>query len=90
MVVVIPILVYFLLMAFIITLAKKSQKGRIVISDDGHQVKQSEDLTCETKDGHRHPKNNDFGPRYIVHNEPSEGYVTLNGIVRKIEDCKDL
>lgn len=47
-------------------------------------------LTCEAKEKHKHPKSNEFGERYIVHNEPSLGYVTLNGVLRKIEDCKDL
>ena len=29
----------------------------------------------------------EFGPRYIVHDEPEEGYVILNGVKRKLTDC---
>ena len=60
-------------------------------SSDGHFVKRSEDLTCETNDGHNHRDNSaEYGRRYIVHNEPNEGYVVLNGEIRKIEDCRNL
>ena len=68
------------------------KKGRLygTVSSDGHKVSEDEDLTCETKDGHRHETNPEFGRRYIVHNEPNTGYVVLNGKLMKIEDCKDL
>ena len=26
----------------------------------------------------------------VVHDEPEQGYVILNGVKRRIEDCKDL
>ena len=65
------------------------------ISSDGHAVSPEQDLTCETKSGHSHPKmsakdEKDYGKRYIVHNDPENGYVILNGVMRKISDCKDL
>ncbi len=58
-------------------------------SDDGHSVPPSQDLTCETQYGHDHsgPKQT---KRYIVHEDPPQGYVILNGIKRKISDCKNL
>ncbi len=62
-------------------------KRRSVISDDGHVVPASQDLTCETKYGHHHGS---AEPRYIVHEEAVEGYVVLNGIKRSLEECKYL
>lgn len=57
------------------------------VSDDGHPVPKSQDLTCETKHGHRHAPT---GPRYIVHEEPELGYVVLNGVKRRLTDCRNL
>ena len=55
-------------------------------------VPKAQDVTCEREFGHNHPNNSnpEFGRRYIVHEEPEEGYVILNGIKRKITDCKYL
>ena len=69
---------------------KKNRRRRRTISDDGHYVPASEDLTCETAAGHRHESSSEYGQRYIVHNEPEDGYVVLNGVMRKIEECKNL
>ena len=73
----------------------KARKQERTISSDGHVVSKEEDLTCEGRDGHVHPKLSakdaaDFGRRYIVHNDPETGYVILNGVKRKLSDCKDL
>ena len=81
--------------ALIPALAKRMRdgtSGRLTVrSSDGHYIKRGEDLTCETNDGHNHEdRSSEFGRRYIVHNEPNEGYVVLNGIMHKIEDCKNL
>ena len=85
------IIFYFVfIMAIVMIAVKSSKRKKALRSSDGHIVSQKEDLTCETKANHKHPKSNEFGERYIVHNEPSLGYVTLNGVLRKIEDCKDL
>ena len=72
-----------------------ARKGRRTISSDGHAVPKNQDLTCETKAGHVHPEISakdkaDYGARYIVHNDPEMGYVVLNGVKRKISECKDL
>ena len=50
-------------------------------------LKPKQDITCETQYEHDHK---DQGERYIVHDEPEQGYVILNGVKRRIEDCKDL
>ena len=67
-------------------------RKKTVRSSDGHAVPKGEDLTCETNDGHHHTtgSESEFGKRYIVHNEPETGYVVLNGVKRKLTDCKNL
>lgn len=70
--------------------SKKKQRGR-QISSDGHVVQKSQDFTCETNYGHEHDAPQEsFERRYIVHEDPEEGYVVLNGIKRKLEDCAKL
>ena len=59
------------------------------VSDDGHVVPRSQDLTCETKYGHDH-SSTQTPARYIVHEDPEQGYVILNGVKRRIKDCKNL
>ncbi len=59
-------------------------------SSDGHIVPRNDDMTCETKYGHHHATIDGEHPRYIVHEEPNEGYVILNGVKRKITDCRNL
>lgn len=66
--------------------ARRSPGKRQTVSDDGHVVPRREDITCGTAYGHNHPEQ----PRYIVHSEPEEGYVILNGVKRKIKDCSNL
>lgn len=71
------------------------QKGErirkaMTISSDGHTVPENEDFTCENTAGHNHTVNPEYGHRYIVHNEPNNGYVVLNGELRKISDCENL
>jgi hypothetical protein len=75
--------------------SKPKKKGRKpnylvgrTISSDGHTIPYKDDITCETKDGHHHPTSNQ--PRYIVHEEPEEGYVILNGKKIRLKDCKYL
>ena len=73
----------------IVSASRAAAKRRPPQSDDGHTVKASQDLTCETKYGHNHDSRN-AAKRYIVHEDPPEGYVILNGIKRKISDCRNL
>lgn len=70
---------------------RKNAYRHRTISSDGHAVAHNEDLTCETRQGHVHPETlqleKEYGHRYIVHDEPEEGYVVLNGVKRKLTDC---
>ena len=68
---------------------RAGNRSRRSISDDGHAVPRSQDLTCETKYGHDHG-GIEAQKRYIVHEDPEEGFVVLNGIKRRIKDCKYL
>ena len=87
--------IWIVVISVITSAAKQVKKQRRTISSDGHAVSPQEDFTCEGRDGHVHPKLSakdaaDFGRRYIVHNDPETGYVILNGVKRKLSDCKDL
>lgn len=82
------LIVVFMIVAVVVSAAAKIRKQNV--SSDGHKVPFSEDLTCTAKDGHHHTESSEFGSRYIVHNEPEQGYVVLNGLKRKISDCKYL
>ena len=70
------------------TKIKSPSIKRRTVSSDGHVVRRSQDITCETVYGHTHGQED--GRRYIVHEDPSEGYVVLNGIKRSLEECKYL
>ncbi len=74
-----------------VKVSKGNNRIRKTISSDGHVVPKDQDLTCE-RYGHDHRKEgtNEFGRRYIVHEDPEEGFVVLNGVKRKISDCKNL
>ena len=65
-----------------------TKRKRITISDDGHIVRAQQDVTCSTQYGHDHPEQPQT--RYIVHEDPESGFVILNGVKRKISDCKYL
>lgn len=80
----------FIVAVFTIATASRKKSPRIPpMSDDGHTVPPSQDLTCETQYGHDHSDTRQ-NKRYIVHEDPQQGYVILNGIKRKISDCKNL
>lgn len=88
-------LIFFVIFTVIISMAvvgaglsgKTVRKTYGTKSSDGHYVPKSQDMTCR-KYGHRHET--ESTPRYIVHEDPETGYVILNGIKRKISDCKNL
>ena len=65
-----------------------ARKRRVTRSDDGHAVPINQDMTCETQYGHDHGGSAE--KRFIVHEDPEEGYVILNGVKRRIRDCKYL
>ena len=73
----------------------RTGKRRRTVSSDGHVVPANQDLTCETTQGHVHrspsgKEESEFDKRYIVLYDPETGYVVLNGVMRRISDCKDL
>lgn len=62
-------------------------------ASDGHFIPKEKDISCENQYGHVHRKmdmTNVDNARYIVHEDPETGYVILNGVKRRIEDCKNL
>ena len=68
----------------------KVSRRYLTVSSDGHRVPKDEDLTCETM-GHDHGQTSkEYGPRYIVHNEPDDGEVVLNGVKVRVKDCENL
>ena len=54
------------------------------VASDGHRIPKSKDVTCEGQYGH---DPGDRIPRYIVHEEPTEGYCILNGKKVALKDC---
>ena len=82
------IAVWVVIIAAASIISSAMRKGSMnTISSDRHAVPREDDFTCETKYGHHH----DYSERrYVVHEEPQQGYVVLNGIKRRIEDCKNL
>ena len=81
------IAVWVVIIAAASIISSAARRKNTTYSSDGHAVPREDDFTCETKYGHQH----DYSERrYVVHEEPQQGYVVLNGIKRRIEDCKNL
>lgn len=90
---IVTVLLTFVIAILIAAIAIGAEKKKnMTISSDGHVVPPEEDLTYrERTHYHRdNPLNKEFGPQYIVHNEPETGYVILNGVKRKLTDCRNL
>ena len=92
---ILSLLVWVVVLSAFVTVVGKLKKRNRTIAADGHVIPPEKDITCEGRDGHRHPQptarqKEDYGPRYIVHDDPEIGYVILNGVKRRIQDCKDL
>lgn len=72
----------------------KVKLPNVTIAHDGHIIPKEKDISCENQFHHFHGptfhETNIDNSRYIVHEEPETGYVILNGVKRKISDCKDL
>ena len=73
----------------------KIRRSSRTTASDGHTIPYENDITCEGRDNHRHPQPSaediaNYGRRYIVHDDPENGFVILNGVKRRISDCKDL
>ena len=88
----------FIVITFVIAILGSTAskfKGKVrmpTIAHDGHVIPRENDITCESTYGHNHAYAVSMGetPRYIVHEDPDDGYVVLNGVLRRIEDCKYL
>lgn len=81
-----------LLIAVSASQANQAQKNasKPTMSSDGHVIPKQDDITCAGAYGHAHNNTaleQEYGKRYIVHNEPETGYVILNGVKRKLKDC---
>ncbi|MBR3346395.1 MAG: hypothetical protein IKG37_04890 [Solobacterium sp.] len=92
---ILSILVWAVIILFWIRFFYRKTGTRKTIAADGHVIPKQNDITCEGKEGHVHEplsssQQKDYGPRYIVHDDPAEGYVVLNGVMRKISECRDL
>ena len=63
-------------------------EGQARVASDGHVIPAKDDISC-AKFGHHHEKKQDpLFPeaQFIVHNEPAEGYINLNGkLLRRSE-----
>lgn len=86
------IVLCFFLIAAAASSANKAKNGvrKPTVSSDGHKVPKRNDVTCAGEYGHVHDNSaleNEFGKRYIVHDEPETGYVVLNGVKRRLKDC---
>ena len=60
--------------------------GRPARSSDGHALSGEQDITCR-QFGHDHPEWEEPATRYIVHDDPEEGYIILNGKKMKITEA---
>lgn len=83
-------LVLFLLIAR--SIYKRIVRSEQPVSSDGHRIKPSENNTVQTP---KHPivksryaNRQDPLPQYIVHEEPEEGYIILNGKKISKKDLK--
>ena len=61
-------------------------KGRPARSSDGHVMKGGKDITCR-QFGHNHPEWEEPATRYIVHDDPEDGYIILNGKKMRITEA---
>lgn len=90
-------LVYLLIFAvyLVITLRRKKGKsgkesqGRLsrrtpARASDGHILRGKNDITCR-QFGHHHEE--DSAPRYIVHDDPEDGFIILNGVKMRISEA---
>ena len=55
-------------------------------ASDGHFVTGEQDITCR-QFGHDHPDREEPAARYIVHDDPEEGYISLNGKKMRITEA---
>lgn len=59
---------------------------RPVRASDGHILSEMRDITCR-QFGHNHSKWAEPATRYIVHDDPEQGYIILNGKKMRISEA---
>lgn len=59
---------------------------RAARSSDGHFLKKNQDITCR-QFGHDHPEWEEPATRYIVHDDPEDGFIILNGKKMRITEA---
>ena len=74
------------LLAVFVVIASRIKKGR------QDYIPDAKSFTCDEKYDHNHEDetNTKDHPRYIVQEQPENGYIILNGRKRKLTDCKYL
>lgn len=55
-------------------------------TSDGHVLSDAQDITCR-QFGHNHPAWEEPAVRYIVHDDPEEGFIILNGKKMRITEA---
>ena len=55
-------------------------------TSDGHMLSEEQDITCRQY-GHNHPSWEEPAIRYIVHDDPEEGFIILNGKKMRITEA---
>lgn len=55
-------------------------------ASDGHVMKGEQDISCR-QFGHDHPEWEEPSARYIVHDDPEEGFIILNGKKMRITEA---
>lgn len=55
-------------------------------STDGHVLRGEQDITCR-QFGHRHNEEEEPATRFIVHDDPEDGYILLNGKKMRISEA---
>lgn len=70
-------------MAMVAVLGRKAMRPKSPIIERSHR---HHEPVGDYEDDHL----DRIGSRLVAHPEPEEGYVVLNGVKRKLEDCKNL
>ena len=60
--------------------------NRTVRTSDGHRLSAEQDITCR-QFGHKHSEWEEPMIRYVVHDDPEEGFIILNGKKMRITEA---
>ena len=86
------LLIVILVIVMVLAVYTSTHKGTAdeTSPKNAKKTKHADDLTCEAKYNHKHDALPTDTPRYIVQEEPEEGYIVLNGKKIRKQDCKNL